>query len=229
MLRKIAFGALTLLLALFMVGCGDDNASENATTPKPEGNADKAVLAYAQLYAYGIIEDENMAAAGMTEAEVQDIQNQVLTPLVQAFQGYPLSEENVAEILRQYVAKMHIAMNMKTRVKNDDSKNPVVELTASTVNKEETATVAEADENLIALGVALGQLQSEGFTDEQIKSDPEFQSAAMEAINKFLDELPLNAETSIDVPCEAIKGSDGKMYWAPKNPEAVAKFVSGQN
>ena len=62
MLRKILFGALTLLLAMCLVGCGDkkDDANKDEAAQKTEetmttGNPAKAVLAYAQLYAYGVI------------------------------------------------------------------------------------------------------------------------------------------------------------------------------
>ena len=235
MFRKVLFGVLTLLLALCMVGCGDDkpaaDGDKKADTPaaqKVEGSADKAVLAYAQLYAYGIIEDENQAAAGMIESEIKDVQDKVLAPLVQAFQGYPLSDENVAEITGEYVGKLHKAMDMKTKIKKDDPEHPVVELTATTIDQAGAAKVAESDENLIALGTELGQLQAQGLTEEQIKGDAEFQAMAMEAINKFIDGFPLNDKSSIEITCEAVKGSDGKMYWAPKDPTEIAKFVSGQ-
>ena len=233
MIRKVLVGVMTLLLAFCMSGCGDDSeksaGEKSAEVVKPEGRADKAVLAYAQLYAYGMVEDENMMAAGMTESSVNDVQEQVIAPLVQAFQGYPLSDDNVEEITSQYVAKLHVAMNMKTKIKTDDPKNPVVELTATTINKEEAVNVAENDEDLFALGVALGKLQSEGFTEEQLKDDPEFQETAMDAVEKFIDKLPLNPEQTIEVTCKAVEGSDGKIYWAPENPEEVAKFVGGQN
>ena len=239
MLRKILFGALTLLLALCLVGCGgkkedanakkDDAAQKTEETAKaPAGAADKAVLAYAQLYAYGVIEDENQAAAGMTEKDIEAVQNQVLSPIVDAFKQYPLSDDSVAEMTRRYVGKLHADMDMKATVKKDDPTNPVVELTATTINQEGAAKVAETNENLVALGAAYGELQAQGLTEAQLKESAEFQQFALESIDKFIDEFPLNPETSIEVTCEAVEGSDGKMYWAPKNPEAIAKFVTGQ-
>ena len=66
------------------------------------------------------------------------------------------------------------------------------------------------------------------MTEEQLKESPEFQQFALDSINKFIDEFPLNPESSIEVTCKAVQGSDGKMYWAPEDPAAVAKFVTGQ-
>ena len=128
----------------------------------------------------------------------------------------------------QYVGKLHMAMDMKATVKKDDPTNPVVELTATTINQEGAAKVAESNEDLVALGAAYGELQAQGLTEAQLKESAEFQQFALESIDKFIDEFPLNPETSIEVTCEAVEGSDGKMYWAPKNPEEVAKFVTGQ-
>ena len=236
MLRKILFGALTLLLAFCLVGCGKKDAAggdakkeePKAETVMPEGTPDKAVLAYAQLYAYGIIEDENMKAAGMTDKDVEEVQNQVIAPLIEAFKQYPLNDESVAKMTAEYVAKLHKEMNIKTIVKKEDKTNPVVELTATTLNQEEAAKVAETNEDLVALGTAYGELQAQGLTEEQLKASPEFQEFALEAINEFIDDFPFNPESKIEVTCEAVQGSDGKMYWAPKNPEEVAKFVTGQ-
>lgn len=238
MWRKVLFGALTLLLALCLVGCGgkkdaggdakkDDVKTETAAQ-MPEGSPDKAVLAYAQLYAYGIIEDENQAAAGMTEKDIEAVQEQVLSPIVNAFKEYPLSDESVAEMTGQYVSKLHTAMDMKATVKKDDKTNPVVELSATTINQAGATKVAETNEDLVALGAAYGELQAQGLTEEQLKASPEFQQFALESINKFIDEFPLNPETAIEVTCKAVEGSDGKMYWAPEDPAAVAKFVTGQ-
>ena len=137
-------------------------------------------------------------------------------------------DESVAKMTAEYVAKLHTAMDMKTTVKKEDKTNPVVELTATTLNQEGAAKVAENNADLVALGTAYGELQAQGLTEEQLKASPEFQEFALESINKFIDEFPLNPESSIEITCEAVEGSDGKLYWAPKNPEEVAKFVTGQ-
>ena len=214
MLRKILFGALTLLLALSLVGCGakkdaakTDAPAEQKAEVAVEGTPDKAVLAYAQLY---------------------KVQEQVVAPLVQAFSQYPLSEESVSTMTAQYIEKLHTAMDMKATVKTEDKEHPVVELKATTINQEGAAKVAETNEDLVALGTAYGELQAQGLTEEDLKTSPDFQQFALESIDKYINEFPLNEEATLEVTCKAVEGSDGKMYWAPENPEAVAKFVTGQ-
>ena len=234
MLRKVLFGLLTALLALSLVGCGGNKGGDvekkddKAAEVKVEGTADKAVLAYAQLYAYGVIEDENQAAAGLTDADIEKVQEQVIAPLVESFKGYPLSDESVATMTAQYIEKLHTAMDMKATVKTDDKEHPVVELTATTINQEGASKVAETNADLVALGTAYGELQAQGLTEEQLKESPDFQQFALESIDKFINEFPLNPESSIEVTCNVVEGSDGKMYFAPADPEAVAKFVTGQ-
>ena len=236
MLRKILFGALTVLLALSLVGCGakkdaaktDAPAEQKTEAVTVEGTPDKAVLAYAQLYAYGIIEDENQAAAGMQQADIEKVQDQVLAPIVEAFKMYPLSDKSVEEMTTQYVGKLHMAMDIKATVKTEDKEHPVVELKATTINQEGAAKVAEENADLVALGTAYSELKAQGLTDEELKASEDFQQFALESIDKYINEFPLNEEMTLEVTCDAVKGSDGKMYWAPQNPEAVAKFVSGQ-
>jgi len=227
-----AICAACLTACLLVTGCGgEEKPSEPATkteTDAPQFGADKAVLAYAQLYAYGIIEDENLQAAGLTQAGVEEIQNQVLQPVVDALQKFPLNDESVSEMAKQYVGKLHKRMAMKTRVKTDDPKNPVVELTAATIDGEEATRLAQDDENLTALAAQLNELQAAGMTEDDLKANEDFQQFAMESLNAYIDDFPFNDEQSIDVPCEATKASDGKFYWAPKDRDAVIKFVTGQ-
>ena len=133
MLRKIICYLLLVTCALLLIGCGgkkddvkkDEPAQKTEEAAKiPEGSPDKAVLAYAQLYAYGIIEDENMAAAGMTEKDIEAVQDKVLSPISDAFQKYTLSEERVAEKTGCYVEKLQKTMNLKATGKKDDPNNP---------------------------------------------------------------------------------------------------------
>jgi hypothetical protein len=231
MLRKVLFGALTLLLALGMIGCGgkkDDANDKKDTAVAVEGSADKAVLAYAQLYAYGNIEDENKAAAGMADADIEKVQEQVIAPIIDSFKMYPLSDESVKTMATQYVEKLHAVMNMKATIKTEDKEHPVVTLTVTTIDGAGAAKIAENNADLIALGTAYGELQAQGLTEEQLKESPEFQQFAIESINNFINEFPLNPEASMDFTCDIVKGADGKMHWAPQDPAAVAKFVTGQ-
>ena len=236
MLKKILFGALTVLLALSLVGCGgkkDEAKPAEAPAEKKaevavEGAPDKAVLAYAQLYAYGIIEDENQAAAGLTDADIDKVQDQILMPIVDAFKMYPLSDESVAEMTSKYIEKLHMAMDIKATVKKDDKEHPVVELSATTINQEGAAKVATENADLVALGTAYGELKAQGLTDEDLKASADFQKFALESIDNYINEFPLNETATLEVTCDIVEGSDDKMHWAPQNPEAVAKFVNGK-
>ena len=119
-------------------------------------------------------------------------------------------------------------MDMKATVKKEDKEHPVVELTATTINQAGAAEVASNNEDLLALGAAYSELLEQGLTAEDLNASPDFQQFALESIDNFINEFPLNEEATLEVTCKAVEGSDGKMYWAPEDPEAVAKFVNGQ-
>lgn len=230
MLRKILFGALTLLVALSLVGCGakkDANADKKEEV-MVEGSADKAVLAYAQLYAHGMVDEDNQKSTSLTQADIDKAHEQVVAPLVESFKEYPLSEASVKSITGQYLDKLHMAMDIKATVKTEDKEHPVVELTATTINKEGAVKVAEENADLGALATAFGELKAQGLTDDQLKESEEFQQFALESIDNFINEFPLNETATLEVTCEAVKGSDGKMYWKPQDEQALAKFVTGQ-
>lgn len=229
MLRKIVFGLLTALLALSLVGCGGnaDSGKKVEPEPKPEFSADEAILAYAQLYAYGLAADETQAATGLTNAEIEQLQREFIEPMNDAFKGYPLSDENVQKMTAKFVKNLRLKMDIKTKIIKDDLKNPVVELTATTIKNEELDDVTEKNTDLVALGVAMGELQKQGMTEEQLKANPEFQKFVLESLSRFIDEFPLNPEASISVPCKMIQGFDGKMYWAPVDADKIKNFVAG--
>ena len=241
MFKKIVFGLLTCLLALTLVGCGakkdeakpadakpEAKQETKAEVAKPEAAADKAVLAYAQLYAYGVVEDENEKAAGMTEKDTKPIEEKVIGDLLKAFSQFPLSDENVQTATAGYIQKLHDGMEIKATLKKDDAEHPVVELSAETLDLAGAMKVSQTNEDIQALAAALKELHEQGITDEQLKENTEFQQAVLEVIDSFTNEYPLNPRASMDVTCKVVQGSDGKSYWAPADPTAVAKFVTGQ-
>ena len=239
MLKKLLFGALTCLLALSLIGCGGkkeepkpaaDNKPAAQTETKTEAvkvesTADKAILAYAQLYAYGLAEDEK--AAGMTEADTKPVEEKVIGDLLKAFSQFPLSDENIQNATANYIQKLHNGMEIKTTLKKDDPTAPVVEVSIETIDQAGAAQAAANSEDLKALNEALQELHAQGITDDQLKENAEFQDAVLQVIDSYTNEIPLKARTSKDFTCEAVQGSDGKMYWAPKDVEALAKFVNG--
>ena len=228
MLKKLLFGALTCLLALTLVGCGGkkeepkpaaDNkpAAQTETKTeiaKPVVAADKAVLAYAQLFAYGVPEDPK--AAGMTDEDTKPAEEKIIGSLLQSFSQFPLSDENVQTATAAYIEKLHNGMEIQVVLKKEP-------LDVAGANK-----VAQNNEDLKALASALEQLHAEGITDEQLKENPEFQQAVLEVIDNFTNEYPLKPRVSKEFNCKIVEGSDGKTYWAPADPAELAKFVSGQ-
>ena len=75
----------------------------------------------------------------------------------------------------------------------------------------------------------VGQLKSDGATDEQLKGNSKVQKLAVTALEKYIDNIPLQAEKSLDVTCEAVEGSDGKTIWVPKDLKIFKDFIRGQN
>ena len=117
-------------------------------------------------------------------------------------------------------------MNLKAKVKKDDSENPVVELTATPVDKAELDKLLQTNEDLLALGVVLGMAQQQGV---DVRNDASYQQGAMDVLRKFIDEIPYDEEKTLDVPCQLVKSDDGKtLHWAPKDPKAIQKFLDGE-
>ncbi|MEX5285005.1 DUF5105 domain-containing protein [Selenomonas sputigena] len=203
------------ILAMFLVaGCGD----------KPKDTADKAVLAYAELYAYG--DTDKTEATGMTKEQKEKISEALLTEVDQMFQSMMLSENNAVAVTNYYVADRKANMNLKAKVKKDDSENPVVELTATPVDKAELDKLLQTNEDLLALGVVLGMAQQQGV---DVRNDASYQQGAMDVLRKFIDEIPYDEEKTLDVPCQLVKSDDGKtLHWAPKDPKAIQKFLDGE-
>lgn len=215
MLRAV-LTMVALLAVLSLAGCGAE---------KPKDSADKAVQGWAEMYAYGV--SDNESATGMTKAQSEQISEKVIGDTLKAFSMYPLSQENVEVMTTEYINKLQAAMEIKTKIKKDDSEHPVVEVSASVIDHQGAEKLAQTNEDLLALGVALGQLRAQGFTDEQLKANAEFQDAAMECISNYVDEIPLKATQTFEVKCSVAKGDDGKMYWAPEDPQALMNFITG--
>jgi hypothetical protein len=216
MMKRCLVSLIAIVAMLALVGCGAE---------KPKDSADKAILGYAELFSVGF--SDNLAATGMTTEQSDQISQQVIGALLTNFSQFPLSDENVKTITTQYITKLNLAMDIKTKVKKDDDEHPVVEVSASVIDPQAAAQMTTTNEDLLALGVALGQLRAEGVTDDQLKANANFQQALVECINNYIDAIPLKGTQTFDVKCKVAKGDDGKMYWAPEDVTALQQFLAG--
>ena len=224
MLRKVLFGLLTALLALSLVGCGgnkggDAPKKDDKAAATVEGTADKAVLAYAQLQAYGTPDEDAIKATGLTQKEVEDIQAQVLGGSMFAFANYSLSKENLDAISNQYAENLKAKTNVKATIKKDDAENPVVELTATTLKNDATE-----NPDLTTLNKALEELKAQGLTDEQLVASADYQAFAIDSLKKVIESMQFNEAASVEVPCVVVE-KDGKKYWAPKDATVIENFI----
>lgn len=223
MFRRIFTCALILAAMFCMTGCGGDEkpaATDNAT-------ADKAVLAYAEMLTHG--KSDNAAAAGFTDKDKTDLGNAIITGFVNSIaEVAPLSEKSVQAITKVFHEKFSKDMKFTATVKKDDAKNPVVELKTTPMDSDGAIQAAGKNDEWIALVGIVGQLKADGATDDQLKANDDVQAAAVTALTKYINAIPMQAEQTFDVTCSQVKGSDGKMYWAPENPEALTKFITGQ-
>ncbi|ORT99148.1 hypothetical protein D081_2118 [Anaerovibrio sp. JC8] len=216
MMKKLLLGLVALIAIFAIAGCG---------TEKPKDSADKAVLGYSEIMAYGV--SDSMAATGMTKKQEEEIQEAVIGDLLKSFAQFPLNDANVENVTASYITKMKAAMQIQTKVKKDDAEHPVVEVTANVIDQAGADKLASTSEDIIALGVVLGALQANGYTVEQFKQDPDFQKATIECIDNYINAIPLKMGQTYECKCEIVKGDDGKTYWAPVDVDGLKKFVNG--
>ena len=75
----------------------------------------------------------------------------------------------------------------------------------------------------------VGQLKSEGATDEQLRDNPDVQKLAVTALKKYVDNSRFRPEKTFEVPCAKVKGRDGNLHWAPVDSKAFVNFLTGQS
>lgn len=226
MLKKIAVGVLTLLLMMSLIGCGGGADKKNAASDV-ESTPEKAILAYAQLYSFGDLnEDVAMKITGLTQEEIKEVQMMVVGGPMFAFSNFSLSKPNLESVVNQYTGKMRASMNVKTKLKKDDPANPVVELTATTAKNDKEANKV-SEEEIKTLQKTMDELKAKGLTDEQLFNDENYQAVALESLNKVIEAIPFNDEASIEIPCVIVE-KNGKKYWAPKDISVIEDFFWGK-
>lgn len=220
MLRKIFLTAL-LAATIFLTACGGEEKS-STQTPTPEIGADRAILAYAQLYACAAPDD--LTAAGFTDKFVNDARQAMFA----TFKSWPLSEQTSQTVAKNFGTSLKSRMNFKVTLKNNDAVHPTVELTCKPADFANAFKNMSNDADLLILRREWGELQARGLTDDAISKDADFQKLAVDSIGKYLSKFPLKPEATLAVTCKVAIGEDGKFYWAPENAEAISKFVTGQ-
>ncbi|MBR0284024.1 MAG: hypothetical protein IJQ78_02275, partial [Selenomonadaceae bacterium] len=100
-MSRIALTMVALLAILCLAGCGAE---------KPKESADKAVLGWAEMYAYGV--SDNESATGMTKAQSDQVSEKVIGDMLKAFSMFPLSQQNVEAMTTEYITKLQAAMEI---------------------------------------------------------------------------------------------------------------------
>ena len=218
MFRKI-FICTLMVAVLICAGCGEEKIS---------GTPDKAILAYAELLTTG--DTANLAAAGFSESDKTNLRNKMAESFMSSLNEIaPLSEQSAAQLADRFHENFKSKMKFQVTLKKNDDDRPVVELKTTPINiAGATKTLVDNDE-LIALVGMVGQLKSDGATDEQLKNNPDVQNLAVSAFGKYIDAIPVAAEETIVVSCAKIKNPDDKLHWAPADMEAFMKFIMGDD
>ena len=219
MLTKIFVCMLTLATVICLVGCGEE---------KIDGTPDKAVLAYAEIAMTG--ESANMAAAGFTENDRKEIRYNMARTFTEALNGIaPLSQSSAEKITQIYFDKLKGEVKFQTTLKKDDAERPIVTITTTPIDQGSSArNAAIKNEELIALIGMVGKLKSEGASDDDLKENADVQNLAITALTKYIDNIHFQDEKTVDVPCNKVVGSDGKIHWAPADSDAFVDFLTGK-
>ena len=216
MFRKI-FICTLMLAALICAGCGEE---------KIAGTPDKAILAYAELLTTG--DTPNLEAAGFSEDDKTNLRDKMAKSFMNSLDEIaPLSEQSAAELANKFHENFKSKMKFHATLKKNDGDRPIVEFTTTPINiAGATKTLVDNDE-LIALVGMVGQLKSDGATDEQLKNNADVQKLAVSAFGKYIDAIPVGEEKTFDIPCDKITNAAGKIHWAPADMETFMKFIMG--
>ena len=211
-----------MAVMLFSLALGGFGLCQSA---KADLGAEKAVLAYAQVYAYG--STPYAKEAGFNNDDMSEIQKLIYNRLRDSFKQFCLSDETLKNITNTYISKMESSMEITTKLKVTDAKNPIVTLTAKVLDEESFENQATNNQNIqgLAFGI-MGMQNINGKTEADLKADAEIQKALQEGINNFIAELDFGQAKSIDFTCEQIKGADGQTYWAPQDTKTLYEFLT---
>ena len=218
MLKKIFLAILAM--ALFTTGvneCYARSANESLQ------NAEKTVLAYAQVYGYG--STDYAKEAGIQQSDITEIRQIIFNKFRDSFEEFCLSDESLNKLTNIYFDKLKTSMEISTKLKASDAEHPVITVTAKVLSEESFESQSINDPNIQAFAFAIMGLKNDGKTEADLKADATVQTTAQDCISKFIAELNFGEAKSKDFTCTKIKGEDGKTYWAPQDTAALYRFI----
>lgn len=207
MLKKI-LSLTTIFLSLCLV-------TVDAATPKH--SADEVVLAYAEMYTYGA--SENISVTGIPAEYYDEVKQNAEKYFMTAFRNYPLNEENYKTVQTKLFEKLHEVIKISTRLKVDDSENPVVELTVNGIDQKVVDELKNKDTDLKAFDVMLYM-----SSPKAVMNDEKCQAIAIKSILNLIDNLPVTEPKTLDVTCKLVEYEDN-FYWMPEDVATLSKFV----
>lgn len=217
MYGRIFVCTLILAATFCIAACGGD---------KQASNADKAVLAYAQLVTQG--KSDDAAAASITDADQAEIAKTIVNKFFAGIADIaPLNEQSAQAVTAAFYGKFK-DMKFTAAIKTNDANHPVVELKTTPMDYNGILQSAGRIDEWLALMGTVGQLKADGATDDQLKANKDFQTLAVTALTKVINSAAFQGEKTFDVTCDKVKGSDGKEHWAPADLDAFTKFITGQ-
>ena len=219
MFKKFFLAITALMIALFTTNVGECAGARDASN-----KADKAILAYAEVYAYG---STNYAKkAGLAQEDITEVRQIIVNKFRDSFKEFCLSDESLNTLINVYLNKLKTSMNISAKLKVRDAEHPVVTITAKVLDEKSFENQANNDPNIQALAFAIMGLQNEGKTEADLRADPTVQKTAIDCITKFINGLNFGSATTIDITCTKTKGADGKTYWAPQEPDLLYQFIT---
>ena len=212
---KIFVCAMILAATFCIAACGGE---------KQTSNADKAVLAYAELMTQG-----KSTTADISDADKTEIAKTISANFIAGIaEVAPLNEKSAQAVTAAFNERFAKDMKFTATIKTDDANHPVVELKTTPIDYKAAVQGAASIDEWMALVGMVGKLKADGSTDAQLKSNADVQKLAVTALTKFVNSVPLQGEKTFDVTCDKVKGSDGKDHFAPADLDAFTKFLTGQ-
>ena len=215
---KIFVCALILAATFCIAACGGE---------KQTSNADKAVLAYAELMTQG--KSDNATVADISDADKTEIAKTISANFIAGIaEVAPLNDQSAQAVTAAFNERFAKDMKFTATIKTDDAAHPIVELKTTPIDYKAAVQGAGSIDEWLALVGMVGKLKADGATDAQLKSNADVQKLAVTALTKFVSSIPLQGEKTFDVTCDKVKGSDGKDHFAPADLDAFTKFLTGQ-